>query len=108
MTLGFDVFVQLVIAATDDGAVIEPLEAWANLLRLSRRPQATAQRPVHRTRPACRPGFVVALDFRSASMVSSACSNLNFAWRSDTRSCGRFGPARLGSTVDRSSSIDVV
>ena len=46
----------------------------------------------------------VGLAFRSASMISSACWNFSLAWFSDTRSCGRFGPARLGSTVARSSS----
>ena len=68
-----------------------------------------------------RPGAVVAVllgdpvgggggafGFRSASIVSSACWNFNFDCRSETRSCGRLGPARLGSTVERSSSSVVV
>ena len=35
----------------------------------------------------------------------SASRYIAFAFDSGTRSCGRFGPARLGSTVPRSSSI---
>ena len=55
------------------------------------------------------PGFSFAgFALRSASITSSACWNFSFDWFSDTRSCGRFGPARLGSTVVRSSSTDVV
>src|SRR5438552_3438063 len=36
--------------------------------------------------------------------VGSAFRNSRFASASGTRSCGRRGPARLGSTVERSSS----
>ena len=49
-----------------------------------------------------------ALGFRSENIDSRAYAGTYFACRSETRSCGRFGPARLGSTVDRSNSTDVV
>ena len=38
----------------------------------------------------------------------SACRQAGFMFASGTRSCGRFGPARLGSTVDRSSRTTFV
>ena len=37
--------------------------------------------------------------------ASSACSKLARAPDSDTRSCGRAGPANEGSTVERSNEI---
>src|SRR5262249_50279240 len=107
ITLGFDVFVQLVIAAMTT-------DPWSSPSRPGTADSsvATADADVA-TLPAVAvsagavnsPGFSFAgLSFRSASITSSACWNLIFVWLSDTRSCGRLGPARLGSTVERSSS----
>ena len=42
--------------------------------------------------------------FLSVIIEPNAAWNPVFALRNDTRSCGRFGPARLGSTALRSSS----
>ena len=43
-------------------------------------------------------------DFAGTCIDGSAAWKADLAFLSATRSCGRFGPARLGSMVDRSSS----
>ena len=98
MTLGFDVLVQLVIAAMHDRTVLEVRVATAGRRRRpSDAPPAvadTCDEP-----PASAPFF----DEDAIIELSPAWKPL-FACFSDTRSCGRFGPARHGSTVARSSS----
>src|SRR6185503_6209027 len=102
MTLGFDVLVQLVIAATTTDPWSSPSRPGATSVATATAAGCAAGEPIS-------PGFSgTALGLRSVNMTSSACWNLYFDCRSDTRSCGRFGPARLGSTVERSSSsVDV-
>ena len=88
MTDGLLVFVQLVMAAittapwpiSDDCAVVRP-------------PVAVRAMALRRVRSRAR---------RSAPR--SALRKDSFMSRSGTRSCGRLGPARLGSTVPRSSA----
>src|SRR5687768_12752441 len=100
MTLGFDVFVQLVIAATTTEPCVNPSMPGTTA---STEATAAGAAVVRAAGALSSPGFADgAFGLRSASMTSTACWNLYFACRSDTRSCGRFGPARLGSTVDRS------
>jgi hypothetical protein len=105
MTLGFDVFVQLVIAATTT-------EPWSSPSMPGTVPSSEATAAADRvdagsvSSPVLSAGAGFGL--RSETISSRACWNLYFAWRSETRSCGRFGPARLGSIVDRSSSTVVV
>ena len=82
ITAGFDVFVQLVIAAMRTA----PSVSWNVSL-----PLLTAG--------------VGVVPPRSSLTGSMSCSNLAAALRSGIRSCGRFGPARLGSTSPRSSTI---
>ena len=91
ITLGFEVFVQLVIAATTT-APWSTCEAHAGACT------ATAA-----AAPPPPPFF-----FGSASIAASDAPNDVLASLSGTRSCGRRGPARLGSTVARSSSIALV
>ena len=102
ITLGFDVFVQLVIAATTT-------EPWSSAAALSDSDSSTATAtPPVSCGCVASPGLAaVAAGFvlRSPSIVSSACVNRSLDCLSGTRSCGRFGPARLGSTVERSSSM---
>ena len=74
ITLGFDVLVQLVIAATTTAP-------WSSPAPL---PFAGARAP------GCN--------------VSSACVNAGAACARGTRSWGRLGPAMLGSTRPRSNS----
>ena len=80
-TLGLDVLVQLVMAATTTApwSIASPCESAA----------AGAAAGV----------------FRSASICGSAAANFAFAAESGTRSWGRFGPASDGSTLPRSRSI---
>ena len=80
ITSGFEVFVQLVIAAI----TTEPFES-------------SYESPLEATAT----GAEVAPASISSAMVARAedCASL-----SEMRSCGRFGPARLGSMVPRSSS----
>ena len=105
MTLGFDVLVQLVIAATTTDPCASPSIPGTTPSAL-----ATAAATGAAAGALSSPCFSATLSaasvfgLRSAIMPSSACWNLYFAWRSETRSCGRFGPARLGSTVERSRS----
>ncbi len=79
ITLGFDVFVQLVIAAI----TTDPCSSCVST--------ATAAPPASATflMPFCSSGSALANDVLAAASV--------------TRSCGRRGPARLGTTVPRSS-----
>src|SRR5215813_12583145 len=86
ITLGFDVFVQLVIAAM----TTEPCSTAAC------GGAATA------VPPAATPPDIVP---RATIMPGSACANPCLAPLSGTRSCGRFGPARLGSIALRSTSM---
>ena len=85
MTLGFDVFVQLVMAAI----TTDPCSSCVST--------ATAAIPA-------APGAVPAAGFTPFFKSASDEANDGFALVSDTRSCGRRGPARLGTTVPRSSS----
>ena len=89
MTLGFDVFVQLVIAA------------------ITTAPSSTPPSPDPRTPPSAPapPPFVTPAGSRPVARSASAALNADAACFSGTRSCGRFGPARLGSIIARSKSI---
>src|SRR5262245_55420712 len=78
-TAGFDVFVQLVIAAISTA----PSDSSKDLP-----PDVTAVWPVAF-------GLTRA---RSAAICARLAWYAAFEVRSGTRSCGRFGPARLGST----------
>src|SRR5262245_54695049 len=97
ITLGFDVFVQLVMAATTTDPCASSSNPGGTASAV-----ATALVFVADSAAVCDDA-VFAL--RSANMASSACSNLRFDCRSETRSCGRFGPARLGSTGDNLTSM---
>ena len=79
MTLGLEVLVQLVIAAITTSP-------WVSSRAI----------PCTRTLASELPPL--------ASIVGSASSKAALARPSGTRSCGRLGPARLGSTVPRSSA----
>src|SRR5882672_9481532 len=100
ITLGFDVFVQLVIAAMTTApcsrAVVTAGSATAVDAPLA--VADTCDEP-----PASAPFFD-----EDAIIELSPAWNPLLACLSDTRSCGRFGPARQGSTVPRSSSMDSV
>ncbi len=85
ITLGFDVFVQLVIAAI----TTEPCSTAAC------GGAATAVPP-----PLAPDAFP-----RATIIPGSACAKPCFAVFSGTRSCGRFGPARLGSIASRLKSM---
>ena len=85
MTLGFEVFVQLVMAAMTTAP--------------SRRPASPG---VPRDVEPSAVGAATA--GRPAVISPRTASNALPAPRSGTRSCGRRGPAMLGSTVARSSS----
>ena len=100
ITLGFEVLVQLVIAAITTA----PCSSWVVTAGSATAADAppvvadTCDEP-----PASAPFF-----------DDDAIIELSPAWKpllacfSETRSCGRFGPARHGSTVARSSSITSV
>jgi len=87
MTEGFDVLVQLVIAAM----TTEPCRSSAFRPFIER---ATDRSVSSGASP--KP--------RSFTGAVRAARNARFIPERGTRSCGRFGPARLGSTVARSSS----
>ena len=87
ITPGFEVFVQEVIAAITT-------DPWARLA-----PPFPA-RAVRANWTGSSPNP------RSATGAVSERRNDDFIPESATRSCGRFGPARLGSTAARSSSSD--
>ena len=84
-TAGFEVLVQLVIAAIRTAPSASANE-WP--------PEAMVARPVAF-------GFFAA---RSSAIFATLARYAACEVRSGTRSCGRFGPARLGSTLARSSS----
>src|SRR5215510_10076506 len=67
---------------------------------------ATATAPPLATADTCDDPAASALFF-GATLIIDGKAPLNpaFACLNETRSCGRLGPARLGSTVARSSSI---
>src|SRR3954453_5054944 len=95
ITLGFDVFVQLVIAATTTEPWSRPSRPGATVSG------ATATAAGWDAGELFSPHFAgtTFAGFASLSIASSACWNLYSASLSETLSCGRFGPARLGSTV---------
>ena len=82
ITEGLEVFVQLVIAAMTT-------EPWRSSPRS----------------PPISSGTVLARAAVSGTNSRSASPQAVFTLPSGTRSCGRRGPARLGSTEPRSSSI---
>src|SRR5688572_32871196 len=104
MTLGFEVFVQLVIAAT----TTEPCASPSMPGTVPSSAATAAAERVDAGAVSSPALSATALGLRSENISSSACWNLYLACRSDTRSWGRFGPARLGSTVDRLSSTALV
>ncbi len=81
MTAGFDVFVQLVMAAI-----------------------TTAPWPIVAVPPRTSTGIVFAGSTLPVKYSPRAFCQDVFICASGTRSCGRFGPARLGTTLPRSSS----
>src|SRR3954464_3261572 len=86
MTLGFDVLVQLVIAATTTDPCSSPSRPGTTSVAA-----ATAAAEGCAAGEPISPGFSgTGLGLRSLSIRSSACWNLYFDCRSDTRSCGRF------------------
>ena len=88
ITDGFDVFVQLVMAAmTTDPSVSTPPGISTGS-----------------TTPGAAIGSGGSAFLAAALSFGSASANDAFTSLSATRSCGRLGPARLGSTVPRSSS----
>ena len=119
-TDGFEVLVQLVMAAmttapwpmvamaASDSVVAAPVGAslgWSasgsDLWADSSAPTAACAPPS----PSSRPSALGAVGASClASITLSASSKDFFASARRTRSCGRVGPARLGSTVARSSS----
>ena len=90
MTLGFEVFVQLVMAATTTAPCSRPSTICGGA--------SSTATDEEEPEAAGLPFFSAIIDGRSVW-------NPIFAFVSDTRSCGRFGPARLGSTRPRLSSI---
>src|SRR5437868_6059343 len=96
ITLGFDVFVQLVIAAMTTAPCSSCVVTAGSATAVDAPPAVaeTCDEP-----PASAPFF----DEDAIIELSPAWKPL-FACLSETRSCGRFGPARHGSTVARSSS----
>ena len=101
ITLGFDVFVQDVIAA---------ITTWpcCRLKRSSLYSQGTPPSlftglPSETIVAAALPAGVVAATC-DASCAANASRYIALLCDNGTRSCGRFGPARLGTTVVKSSS----
>ena len=90
-TDGFEVFVQLVIAAITTEPSFSVPGGGA----------AVAVAAYGHRRPSASAGF-----FAAAFSFGSASWNDFFTSVSATRSCGREGPARLGTTVARSSSSE--
>src|SRR5262249_10660462 len=109
ITEGFDVFVQLVIAAITTApflsAKVLPLYSTLTPSSLATAGAATATPPDAFSAAARAPSFPpVAAPESFASSASTASRYIDLDLESGTRSCGRFGPARLGSTLLRSSS----
>src|SRR3954464_14031977 len=98
ITLGFEVLVQLVIAAMTTAPCSRASVATGASARAADAPPVVAETC---DEPAASAPFfekVAIIELRPAWNPLFACFN-------ETRSCGRLGPARHGSTVDRSSSI---
>src|SRR5260221_13180217 len=93
MTDGLDVFVQLVIAAM----TTDPCSSLAAGLGAT----TTAALPLIGPPSSDRRDIASGSGF---GPLPNAPVKLCHTFGSDTRSCGRFGPARLGSTLARSSS----
>ena len=97
ITDGFEVFVQLVIAAiTTEPSITVP--SGSSIAAAGFDPNGPEAASAEITVSGAAFGF--AADFN----LGSASANDFFTSLSATRSCGRLGPARLGSTVARSSS----
>src|SRR3954469_9403574 len=96
MTLGFDVFVQLVMAAITT-APCSSTCVEGGAVRTADPPPVVADTCDD---PAASAPF---FDEDAIIEVRPAWNPLLACFK-DTRSCGRFGPARQGSTVERSSS----
>ena len=104
ITDGFDVFVQLVMAAmTTEPSASEPGGTSGDGFA----PNAPTGPPPNAvegaTGAATGSATIVGL-FTPAFSFGSASANDSFIFLSGTRSCGRVGPARHDSTVARSSS----
>src|SRR5262245_42258722 len=94
MTSGLDVLVQLVIAAmTTDPSFTVPGASWTAVVG----PTGSLDRGIVRSAGA---GFFAA--WAAAFIFGSASANDFRTSGRFTRSCGRAGPAMLGTTVDRS------
>src|SRR5690606_41811794 len=96
MTDGFDVFVQLVIAAITAAPSSSRTVSPSSTTSTPRRVLAGAT-----AAPAPAPDAVLL----PPTSVSRYCRNDGFTSERSSRSCGRRGPATLGSTVERSSEI---
>src|SRR2546428_10555090 len=106
ITDGFDVLVQLVIAAVTT-------DAWRSLQCTPAGWRSTWVRcrgGVSAAVATCPPAASQGPEFTAGAIGDEGLTRAGSAsWkfrgrsRSDTRSCGRRGPARLGSTVERSS-----
>src|SRR5207245_1869916 len=97
ITEGFEVLVQLVIAAI----TTEPLRTCAAGLAITA--VACCFSPSTSATPPSESNRATSLLLGLSSMAK-AVLKLSHTRGSATRSCGRFGPARLGSTAFRSSS----
>src|SRR5690242_21941405 len=93
MTDGFEVLVQLVIAAM----TTHPSSSFATGSAMT----ATAARPSTGPPSSVRREIASGLGF---GLLAKAAVKLSQTLGSGARSWGRFGPARLGSTLVRSSS----
>src|SRR5262249_23677201 len=110
-TDGFEVFVQLVIAAITTLPCFSALFTSADTCsstRGSSTPTAVGFPPSASQRPTCFTELSDAVTLAAGfdfGLISdgNACRNDSPAFDNATRSCGRFGPARLGSTVARSN-----
>src|SRR4029077_5967913 len=101
-TEGFEVLVQLVIAAitTEPCCSLQSVPSIVRstcVRRFGGASTAVATRPPS---PSQRPAF--AAGAAGLTSAGSASWKLRGRSRNDTRSCGRRGPARLGSTVEKS------
>ena len=114
MTLGFDVFVQLVIAAITTDPCLRPKVSPFMVTLIEEFVPACSSRDVATAEgESCGEAATDIACFAAATPASvpvlprstaSASRNICFASLRGTRSCGRLGPARLGSTVDKSRS----
>ena len=114
ITLGLDVLVQLVIAAmTTEPCRIENFSPFISTGTLEFCPTCSSGSVATTDGESCGDAATLIACFAAATAATvpvrsrsaaSASLNIFFASFSGTLSCGRFGPARLGSTVCRSSS----